>query len=102
MRNSWADGKESCKLTSAQAVPSGKFIDFQWLAEDRPDLFYCVAPFNRTTTVRGLKRLCLNGAGDRLGRVAAQHGAGFAARLMPRVRERLPLRWEQPVNYVAL
>ena len=40
-------------------------------------LFYCTAPFNRTTTVRALKRLCLNGASEGIGRAAAQHGAGF-------------------------
>src|ERR1700680_4165678 len=41
-------------------------------------LFYCAAPLNRTTPVRGIKRLCLNGASDGPGRAAAQHGAGFA------------------------
>jgi hypothetical protein len=40
-------------------------------------LFYCAAPLNRTTKVRGFKRLCLNGASNGLGLAAAQHGAGF-------------------------
>jgi hypothetical protein len=62
---------------SAQPVPSSKFVNFQKLAVDMAALFYCTAPFKRTTTVRGLKRPNLNGASDGAGRAAAQHDAGF-------------------------
>jgi hypothetical protein len=77
MKNSLADYKESCKSTSAQAVPSIKFVNFQKLGSQMTALFHDAAPFNRTTTVRGLKRLCLNGASYGLSRAAAQHETGF-------------------------
>jgi hypothetical protein len=73
----WLIAKNRAPGLSAQGVPSSKFIEYQLLRPSSRAVFAAPHPSNRTRTVRLFQPLCLNGAGDGLGRAAAQHGAGF-------------------------